>query len=76
MRAIETLQLSDNEITHFRENHYGFINLESAEISKLFLQQLYHFYSNRIFSIHYVLDEIRYLEGITKATRTKKRRRI
>ncbi|GBE31336.1 hypothetical protein BMS3Bbin05_00236 [bacterium BMS3Bbin05] len=72
MRMKEPLQASDKELAHFRYNHVGFLHLENAEISKPLLWQLYYFHTKRILSIYYVLDEIRYLEGITKATRTKK----
>ena len=72
MRTNEPLQVPDKELAYFRDNHVGFLHLENTEISKLLLWQLYYFHSNRIFSIYYILDEIKYLEGITKATRTKK----
>lgn len=72
MKTKESLQVSDKELAHFRDNHVGFLHLEHAEISKLLLWQLYHFHSNRILSIYYILDEIRYLERITKTTKTKK----
>ncbi|MGA2526904.1 MAG: hypothetical protein ABSF79_09855 [Smithellaceae bacterium] len=67
----EILQISDKALDHFRHSHNGFLHLDAAKISRLLLAQLYYLHSTRIHSIYDVLDEIKYLEGCSKTTKTK-----
>lgn len=64
--------VSDSELDNFRNNHFGFFRLEKSNISKLLIWQLYYLEMNRLYSAFDVLDEIKYLEGNSKSTKTKK----
>ena len=65
------MQISDKVLGHFRRSNYGFLHLDAAKISRLLLAQLYYLHYARIYSIYDVLDEIKYLEGCSKTTKTK-----
>ena len=65
------MQISDKVLDHFRRSNYGFLHLDAAKISRLLLAQLYYLHYARIYSIYDVLDEIKYLEGCSKTTKTK-----
>ena len=71
MTPNKQFRVSDTYLAHFR-HHHGFLHLDNTEISKLLIWQLYYAHFARIHSIYYVLDEIRYLEGLTKTTKTKR----
>jgi hypothetical protein len=69
-----TLKLSRDILNEFFENEFAFHRLPRERISDLLLAQLYVCRRLRIHSIFYITDEIKYLEGITRGTRTGKER--
>ena len=64
-------EISDLELENFINTNINFIDFDTSRINKYLIAQLYVFHDYMNFDISYIVNEIRYLEGMNTKSSTK-----
>ena len=71
-KKTNTVSLTREDLEDFANNDIGFYGLELSRISSVFIAQVMQLQGNRVINTSQMLDEVKFLEGITSTSSTKK----
>ncbi|KAA3604383.1 MAG: hypothetical protein DWQ06_04630 [Calditrichaeota bacterium] len=69
---MEKISLSRKEIERLAKDNADFYNLDINRVSSLLILQIIQLEASRLVSPNNILDEVKYLDGLTSSTLTKK----